>query len=100
MANKKANSKKKPFLKREYHLPLPDNKVGEVLAKPVKGPKPWQRLVAYIRESRNELKKVTWPSRRESIRLTIAVFVFTALFAAYTSVVDLGFEQVVERLFL
>ena len=31
------------------------------------------KLTSYISESRQELKKVNWPSRQETIRLTIIV---------------------------
>jgi len=81
-------------------MPLPDNKVGKVLSKSVRGPKPLRKFWNYVVQSRQELKKVTWPSRGESMRLTFAVILFAVFFAGFTTVVDLGFERVVQALFL
>lgn len=100
MAKKTRKQRLIAFLRREYHIPVPDNQVGKTLRKPVKGPRFWQKFVGYVRDSWTELRKVTWPGRKESIRLTIAVVVFTGVYTAYTSVVDFGFQQVVEQLFL
>ena len=36
-------------------------------------------LVRYLRETRGELRKVTWPTRQESQRLTAIVLGVTAL---------------------
>jgi len=58
------------------------------------------RSPRYFRESFAELKKVTWPTRRESWRLTIAVFVFSVVFAAVIVAADIGYKQLAERLFL
>jgi preprotein translocase subunit SecE len=91
--------KTKKVLSKRYD-PIPESRVGGTLAADVKGPKPLRKLVKYVKDSKNEVKKVTWPSRKESWRLTLAVLVFTAIFASFTTVVDLGFEEVVERLFL
>lgn len=100
MADKRVSNKNKSLLRREYHLPLPDNKIGRFLSRPVRGPKPLRIFAAYVRESRHEVKKVTWPTRKESLRLTLAVIVFSMIFAGYTTVLDLGFEKLVETLFL
>ena len=37
----------------------------------------------YLREVRGELRKVTWPTREESIRLTIIVLIVTIVFALF-----------------
>ena len=45
-----------------------------------------QKLVAYMRETRAELGKVSWPSRSEATDLTIVVLVtitFSALFLGF-----------------
>ncbi|MEK0086109.1 preprotein translocase subunit SecE [Benzoatithermus flavus] len=42
----------------------------------------------FIREVRQELAKVTWPSRRELIATTVSVFAMSALAALFFFVVD------------
>ena len=46
-----------------------------------------QHIVAYVRETRAELGKVSWPSRSEATDLTIVVLVtitFSALFLGFS----------------
>jgi preprotein translocase subunit SecE len=42
----------------------------------------------YIRETRGELRKVTWPTREEARRLTAIVLGVTAAFAVFLWAVD------------
>ena len=51
-----------------------------------------------LREVRGELRKVTWPTREESIRLTIIVLIVTILFAAFLWVFDYFFSGGIELL--
>ena len=37
---------------------------------------------------REELKKVNWPSRREAMRLTAAVFFISLIVAGYIGIID------------
>ncbi|MBR4400839.1 MAG: preprotein translocase subunit SecE [Synergistes sp.] len=48
-----------------------------------------EKLLDYIRESRAELKKVTWPTKQMLWYSTIIVIVVTAIAAAYLGLVDL-----------
>ena len=43
----------------------------------------------YVREVIGEVKKVTWPSRKETTVTTIMVFIMVALAAVFFMVVDL-----------
>ena len=98
MAAKQSRRKAvKNALKKEVNVPIPvpDNKVGEALTKKRRIP-----LVRYFSESWTELRKVTWPSRRESIKLTLAVIIFTTVFTIFMSIADFGIGQVVERILL
>lgn len=45
-------------------------------------------VVNYFRTSYQELKKVTWPSRANTIRYTVAVIVMCAVVAAYFGLLD------------
>lgn len=44
----------------------------------------------YVRQVRQELDKVTWPSRRETTVTTIMVLIMVALMAVFFIVVDMG----------
>ncbi len=58
------------------------------------------RVPRYFRESFAEIKKVTWPTRKEAWKLTLAVFIFSAFFTVLTVIVDIIFKLIAERLFL
>ena len=53
------------------------------------------RLVRYFRETWFELKKVSWPSRREGFNLTLMVIVVTTFLSIILAVIDFGFEKLV-----
>ncbi|NLL62551.1 MAG: preprotein translocase subunit SecE [Candidatus Atribacteria bacterium] len=55
----------------------------------------FQKLVNFIKEARAELKKVTWPNRKELISSTIVVMVAVVLVAIYLGLIDLLFSRVV-----
>lgn len=64
--------------------------IGRILAKIF--------LINYIRDSWRELRQVEWPSRRETTKLSIAVFVFaialSLVIAALDFVLDKVFRQI------
>ena len=47
------------------------------------------RVGKFLRESRAELRKVTWPNRKELITYTVVVIVSTAIVAVFFGIVDL-----------
>lgn len=55
-------------------------------------------LVTYLKESKEELKKVAWPSRETVIRDTIVVLGLSGAVAAFFGVLDYaltyGFQQI------
>ena len=54
-------------------------------------------LIQFFGEVVGELKKVTWPSREETTRLTILVIVISAVIGVILGVIDIGFARVFER---
>ena len=42
----------------------------------------------YIRESIQELNHVTWPTRKQAIRITTVVFIFMIISAALLGAID------------
>ncbi len=55
-------------------------------------------IVNYFKESRDELTKVTWPTRQETIQLTVVVIGVSAALALFMGSIDYLFTQVLERL--
>jgi preprotein translocase subunit SecE len=52
----------------------------------------------YWKETRGELRKVAWPSREDSQRLTVIVIGVTLLFALFLWIFDLLFSNVIQLL--
>lgn len=53
---------------------------------------------SFVRSSWQELKQVTWPTRREGRRLTTAVIIFSVIFGALIAVVDFGLDKLFKQL--
>jgi preprotein translocase subunit SecE len=51
-------------------------------------------VIRYLRETRAELKKVTWPTREEAINLTYIVLGVTLAFALFLGLLDWLFTQI------
>lgn len=54
---------------------------------------PLKSLITYLRASKTELEKVTWPSREETIRYSVLVTVVCVATAAFFAALDFGFRQ-------
>jgi len=54
----------------------------------------------YVRNSWRELQQVSWPSWRESRRLTFAVLIFAVIFGGTIALVDYGLDKVFRAILL
>jgi preprotein translocase subunit SecE len=54
------------------------------------------RFVAYVEDSRNELRKVSWPTLKETRSATLVVLGFVAVMAILLGVVDLALSKLVQ----
>ncbi len=54
-----------------------------------------QQSIQFLREVRIELKKVTWPTRKQTIGSTVVVLVLVMLIALYLGLVDMGLTSLV-----
>ncbi len=52
----------------------------------------------FFQESRQEFKRVNWPTREETIRYTLFVVVFSLAVALFLGVLDYGFVQILEKI--
>ena len=58
-----------------------------------------KNLAVFYSDVRTELKKVTWPSKREVYGTTLVVFITVFFFGLYLFVVDLLLRNGVEEIF-
>lgn len=52
-----------------------------------------KRIVSYFQQVRTELTKVSWPNRKEVVKLTIIVVVISAVVAGYVGGLDFLFTK-------
>jgi preprotein translocase subunit SecE len=57
-----------------------------------------EALRRYFRESRIELRKVTWPSREQTVNLTIVVVVVCIALALFLGGIDYVFVQLITKI--
>ncbi|MBM4445891.1 MAG: preprotein translocase subunit SecE [Chloroflexi bacterium] len=55
---------------------------------------------AFIGDIIGELRKVTWPSRRDTIRLTIMVLIVCVAVGLFLGALDYGFAELVAKVLL
>ncbi|MCI0410421.1 MAG: preprotein translocase subunit SecE [Acidobacteria bacterium] len=60
-------------------------------------PNKWRQLRSFLAEVRAELKKVTWPGRKEVYSTTIVVMATTVFFGFYLWGLDLVFSRVLQQ---
>ena len=53
----------------------------------------------FVSEVRSEMRKVAWPTRAETLRLSLIVFIAILILGTFIFFIDLGFGQVTEFLF-
>lgn len=52
--------------------------------------------IAFLRETRDELKKVVWPSKQEVIRLTFVVIIVSMIVGIFLGGLDFVFVKIIE----
>ena len=52
--------------------------------------------ITFVKQSYDELKKVTWPTREEVIRLTVAVIIISLVVAFFLGGLDALFAKIVQ----
>ncbi len=90
---KRIKSSKK-FFGKSYHLPLPDNRAGNILSKRVR------IFPKYLKNSIAELRMVEWPNRKLTINLSFAVMIFAIVFGLYVSILDFGLDKIFKEVIL
>lgn len=57
-------------------------------------------ITTFLKESRIELKKVTWPTREETIRYTMTVILISAAVAFFLGGLDYVFQYILNTFIL
>jgi len=55
--------------------------------------------IKFLKESKNEIGKVVFPSRQEVISATLVVILSVAVVSAFLYIVDMGLSEIMKRLF-
>ncbi len=55
----------------------------------------FKKSIQFLREVKVELKKVTWPSRKQAIGSTVVVIVLVMLISLFLGVVDIGLSSLI-----
>ncbi|GFH63327.1 MAG: preprotein translocase subunit SecE [Candidatus Desulfovibrio kirbyi] len=63
-----------------------------------KGINPLVRLVRYLEDAKGELRKITWPTLKETRKATLAVLGFVAVMAVILGLVDLGLSSLIKTI--
>jgi preprotein translocase subunit SecE len=58
----------------------------------------FKRMKAYLRDVRGEIKKVTWPTKNDLIKTTVAVIIISLFFGIYLFGVDFIFARIFQRI--
>ena len=54
------------------------------------------KIIDYIRDTRGEMKHVSWPTKRQAIAFTALVIIISILTAYYLGFFDLIFNKLLE----
>ena len=63
-----------------------------------KAPNHFVRFSRYVEDSKAELRKVTWPTLKETRKATLAVLGFVAVMAVILGLVDLGLSALIKSI--
>ncbi len=56
----------------------------------------FKKLINYIKNSKSELKKVAWPTKKQTLNHTLLVIAFSLVVAIFLGILDFVFNKLVE----
>lgn len=59
----------------------------------------FKRIGNYFRELKSEIKKVVWPSKRDTFRNTLVVLISIVIVGVFVALLDLGFSALLGLLY-
>ncbi|MBD3264977.1 MAG: preprotein translocase subunit SecE [Candidatus Omnitrophica bacterium] len=57
-----------------------------------------KKIPKFVKEAKEELKKINWASRKELVSATVLVIIVAALVTSYIAVIDLGLSRAIQLL--
>lgn len=82
------DSKKKPVSSQKKALAASKTEPGKLKSYIDKG-------LQFLREVKVELKKVTWPTRKQTLGSTVVVLILVMIISLFLGVVDIGLSSVI-----
>lgn len=58
-----------------------------------------EKALQFLREVKVELKKVTWPSRKQAMGSTLVVIILVVIISLFLGVVDIGLSNLIRLVF-
>ena len=58
------------------------------------------KIVSYLRDTWFELKQVRWPTREQTVNLTVLVIAISLIVAVYVGALDLTFTKILSLVFI
>lgn len=55
------------------------------------------RIQAFLEDSKTELKKVSWPSRDDTVKFTVFIIIFSFVLGVFLGALDFSFLKVLGR---
>ena len=55
----------------------------------------WTKAVQFLREVKIELKKVTWPTKKEAMASTVVVIILVIIVSVFLGLVDVGLSSLI-----
>ncbi|MCA1927511.1 MAG: preprotein translocase subunit SecE [Calditerrivibrio sp.] len=55
-----------------------------------------EKYINFFKEVKEELKKIVWPSRDETVGTTTVVIIFVLVMAVFLGVVDVALSKIIE----
>jgi len=98
-AGQTASSLKLVSTKEAKRKPIAASRKGSLPAKVTTGPvkrNVFNKSIQFLREVKVELKKVTWPSRKQAVGSTLVVLVLVAIISLFLGVIDIGLSSLVQ----
>jgi preprotein translocase subunit SecE len=57
-----------------------------------------QKIFQFLKEVRFELKRVTWPTRKETLAGTVVVLIIVFIAAFFLGIVDIGLSELIKMI--
>ncbi|MFQ5561924.1 MAG: preprotein translocase subunit SecE [Nitrospinota bacterium] len=55
------------------------------------------QFIEYLKDVKIESKKITWPSKKDTIATTYATIISVILMGFYLGIVDVGLSKIIEK---